>query len=191
MNRLVEIGFEPAGHWKLIGSAEDLSLELFRHGSQRNILYAFVSDGEVKYVGKTVQPLRTRMNGYRYPGATQGTNIRNNARIKALLRDGAAVDILALPDNGLLHYGQFHVNLAAGLEDNIISVLKPEWNRGTKEGLPDCESTEVDPPVPIDTFTMHFASNLLSHRFFQHPCGSRPVIRRRWATDRDFLWRFF
>ena len=41
------------------------------------------------------------------------------------------MDILALPDNGLLHYGQFHVSLAAGLEDSIISVIAPPWNHGT------------------------------------------------------------
>ena len=139
MNRLLEIGFEPAGHWRQ--SADGIDCELFRHASQRNILYAFVSDGQVKYVGKTVQPLRTRMAGYRKPALTQTTNVRNNAKIKALLQAGAAVDILALPDNGLLHYGQFHVNLAAGLEDNIISVLNPEWN-GNRESPP------TDPTLP-------------------------------------------
>ena len=67
MNRLLEIGFELAGHWRLVDDA--LSLQLARHALQRNILYAFVSDGEVKYVGKTTQPLRTRLNGQRHkPG---------------------------------------------------------------------------------------------------------------------------
>ncbi len=65
MNRLLEIGFEPAGHW--LPNGNDLVLQLFRHSSQRNILYAFVSDGEVKYVGKTVQSLSARMGGARIP----------------------------------------------------------------------------------------------------------------------------
>lgn len=126
MNRLTQIGFELAGHWKL--EDEQLSLELIRHGSQKNILYAFVCDGEVKYVGKTVQTLARRMHGYRNPGETQMTNVKNHQNIRRLLNAGAAVDVLALPDNGLLHYGQFHVNLAAGLEDSIIAVIQPEWN---------------------------------------------------------------
>ena len=44
----------------------------------------------------------------------------------------SVIEIHALPDNGLLYYGGFHVNLAAGLEDNLIKILKPEWNRGGK-----------------------------------------------------------
>jgi hypothetical protein len=103
MNRLLEIGFHTAGRWQLVDG--ELSLELLRHGTQKNILCAFVSDGDVKYVGKTVQPLAKRLYGYKNPGPSQSTNIRNNALIKELLRSGAVVDILALPDNGLLHYG--------------------------------------------------------------------------------------
>lgn len=131
MNRLLEIGFEPAGHWIL--ENDQIKCELIRHSSQRNILYAFVCDGEVKYVGKTVRALATRMAGYKTPGKTQTTNIANHRRIKQLLAQNVAVEILALPDNGLLHYGQFHLNLAAGLEDDIIRVIDPEWNGGATE----------------------------------------------------------
>ena len=128
MNRLLEIGFEPAGHWSLEGEA--LRFDLARHATQKNVLYAFVCDGQVKYIGKTVQPLRVRLSGYRTPADTQSTNIANNRRIRELVAAGVAVEILALPDNGLLHYGPFHVNLAAALEDDIIRVIKPEWNGG-------------------------------------------------------------
>ena len=140
MNRLLEIKFEPAGHWLLKGDA--LTYELFRHASQQTIRYAFISDGEVKYVGKTVRSLHSRIGGYKNPASSQTTNVRNNSRIIALLQSGAAVDILALPDNGLLHYGQFHINLAAGLEDSIISLLKPEWNGNTVSPL-----TEMSLPI--------------------------------------------
>ena len=66
------------------------------------------------------------MYGYQNPGPSQNTNIRNNNLIKEFLSRGESVDIFALPDNGLLHYGDFHINLAAGLEDSIVSSLKPE-----------------------------------------------------------------
>jgi hypothetical protein len=145
VNRLLEIGFEPAGHWVLENGT--LSFELVRHSSQRNVLYAFVCDGQVKYVGKTVRSLATRMAGYKSPGPTQSTNIRNHARIMQVLAAGAAVEILVLPDNGLLHYGQFHVNLAAGLEDDIIGVLNPEWNGGAPEEISK-SSTEEAAAVP-------------------------------------------
>ena len=38
------------------------------------------------------------------------------------------VEIYVLPDNGLMHYGGFHLNLAAGLEDSLIRDLEPPWN---------------------------------------------------------------
>ena len=55
----------------------------------------------------------------------QSINARNHKNIRALLERGSAVEILALPDNGLLHYGQFHLNLAAALEDDLIRVIDP------------------------------------------------------------------
>lgn len=132
MNRLLDVGFEPAGHWIL----EDgkLRFDLIRHSSQKNILYAFICDGQVQYVGKTTRALAVRMAGYKTPGRTQTTNINNHQRIKQLLAEGVAVEIFALPDSGLLHYGQFHLNLAAALEDDIIRVIDPEWNGGRSEG---------------------------------------------------------
>lgn len=168
MNRLLAIGFEPAGHW--VVSGESLFFELTRHSTQRNILYAFVCDGDVKYVGKTTQTLRARMNGYKKPGQTQVTNIRNSARIRQLLSSGSVVDILALPDNGLLHYGQFHVNLAAGLEDDIIRLLKPEWNgAGSKHVLDESDTPVPSASVvetPIDSFRLVLHKTYYNHGFF-------------------------
>jgi hypothetical protein len=146
VNRLLEIGFDLAGHW--VAEQDSLKFELLRYGEQKNILYAFVSDGQVKYVGKTVRKLTVRMAGYRNPGPTQSTNINNNARIRALLSGGAAVDIYALPDNGLLHYGKFHLNLAAALEDDIIRVIDPEWNGGTRESSTEQVTTELGIVAP-------------------------------------------
>jgi len=155
MNRLLEIGFEPAGHWLL--EDNKLKFALTRHSTQKNILYAFVCDGQVQYVGKTIRALSTRMSGYKNPGKTQTTNINNHQRIMGLLSTGAAVEILALPDNGLLHYGQFHVNLAAALEDDIIRIMDPEWNGGTVEGATDApasDAAEADLKSPAtQTFT--------------------------------------
>lgn len=168
MNRLLEIGFEPAGHWVL--EHDKLRFDLTRHSTQKNILYAFVCDGQVKYVGKTVRALSTRMSGYKNPGKTQTTNINNHRRIKELLLNGVAVEILALPDNGLLHYGQFHVNLAAALEDDIIRVIDPEWNGGTVEGatsLPASAAADVESESPAtQTFTFTLQPTYYRTGFF-------------------------
>lgn len=83
------------------------------------------------------------MQGYKRPGPSQTTNVRGHQRIKELLAAGQTVSIWALPDNGLLRYGGFHVNLAAGLEDSIINELRPVWNMtGVLDSLPTRVTSE-------------------------------------------------
>ena len=127
MERLINIGFKKVGQWVLEKNQIILSLE--GENKTANILYSFISNGTILYIGKTNQPLKKRMYGYQNPGPTQSTNLKNNRFITEKLKNGEPVDIYALPDNGLLHYGGFHVNLAAGLEDSLVSILKPTWNQ--------------------------------------------------------------
>lgn len=169
MNRLLEIGFEPAGHWLL--SDGKLKVELTRHATQANVLYAFVCDGDVMYVGKSVQTLSRRMAGYKAPAKTQITNINNNRQILDLLSEGSAIEILALPDNGLLHYGKFHLNLAAALEDDIIRTINPKWNGGKAEpvsttSLTDLESQTGVPQVFNETFCFVLQPTYFRSGFF-------------------------
>jgi hypothetical protein len=93
-----------------------------------NVLYSFVSGDEILYVGKTTRALRDRMYQYQRPGSSQRTNIRVNAAISDMLRTGASIEIHVLPDPGNMEYRGFHLNLAAGLEDSLISELDPKWN---------------------------------------------------------------
>jgi hypothetical protein len=131
MNRLIDIGFRKVGEWKML--SENISPNLSDLANSSNILYAFISDGEAVYVGKTTQTLQGRLYGYQKPGPTQFTNIKGNKLLKKLLAEGKSVDIYALPDNGLHHFGVFHLNLAAGLEDSIITTLEPKWNGTLKK----------------------------------------------------------
>ena len=131
MKRLLKIGFKKAGDWIL----EDQKPKYVLEGLENtpNILYAFISEGNVNYVGKTIQSLKGRMYGYENPGPTQFTNIRVNRKIGELLSRGKPIEIYALPDTGLLYYGDFHINLAAAIEDSIIQIVNPPWNRSEKE----------------------------------------------------------
>ena len=94
MDRLLEIGFQIVGDWSI--REGEIVFELTRMMADKKILYSFVTDGEVKYIGKSIRSLSSRMYGYQRPGPTQRTNIRNQANIKALLGQGKTVDILAL-----------------------------------------------------------------------------------------------
>ncbi len=194
MNRLLEIGFVPAGHWLLEG--EKLKFVLTRHSTQKNILYAFVCDGEVKYVGKTIRSLSQRMSGYKTPGPTQTTNIGNHRRIRQLLFKGIFVEIYALPDNGLLHYGQFHLNLAAALEDSIIRVVDPEWNGGKAEAVvasssaPDPASESVllkEESMPTETFEFVLHPSYHASGFFNVGVGPAKYFGADGETIELFL----
>jgi hypothetical protein len=104
-------------------------------------------NGDLTYIGKTTRTLRARMSGYRNPGPTQSTNIRNNERIRSALSQGKRVEIYAFRDTGLLKLGGFHLNLAAGLEDSLVRELSPPWNGGRKDA-PEQEAT-IPQPAPV------------------------------------------
>ena len=121
------MGFRKCGEWRM----EDGKLKcvLTDNAAAPNVLYAFISEGTVLYIGKTVNSLKKRMYGYQNPVATQSTNLKGNKFIREFLAGGRVVEVHALPDNGLLFYGGFHVNLAAGLEDSLIKKIDPKWNK--------------------------------------------------------------
>lgn len=126
MQRLLDIGFKQAGYWSL--EKDRLVFKVNALNNSPNALYAFISCNTVLYVGKTTQTLSKRLQGYQNPGSSQFTNIRNNTNIKKILILKGSVEIYALPDTGLLNYGGFKINLAAGLEDSLIRTLLPAWN---------------------------------------------------------------
>ncbi|NHZ44599.1 GIY-YIG nuclease family protein [Massilia aquatica] len=135
LNRLLAIGFKPVGKWSTVNNVLRLTLEpAVMH--EQNVLYAFVVDGALTYVGKTTQSLLKRMQGYRSPASSAerggSTNIKNNRNILNALSIGSTVDIYALHALPSQQHGEFSVNLCAGLEDSLINALLPPWNgRGT------------------------------------------------------------
>ena len=147
MHRLLKIGFRKLGEWQKSGDA--LRYELNSSAPHPNTLYAFVVDGEVKYVGKTTRTLRGRLNGYVRPGPTQATNLRNHENVLTSLGSGEVVEIFALPDEDLHYFGGFHLNLAAGLEDSLIKSLNPLWNGGGKATQEE-EQDQRTPPTAVD-----------------------------------------
>jgi len=132
MKRLTKIGFVKVGYWTLESSG--IQLNLISNANTSNALYSFVSGGEVKYIGKTTRKLSVRLKGYQSPGPTQLTNIRVKEKIKDLLSQGQPLDIYILPDNGLLKIGDYNLSVPAGLEDNLINKINPDWNITGKNG---------------------------------------------------------
>lgn len=145
-DRLIEIGFKACARWVVTEGKLQLELapdtpEMRARLKSRAALYAFVSDGLVLYVGKTALTLERRFAGYRSPTATQSTNLHCNARIKELVATGREVQILMLAGLTPLQWGEFELNIAAGLEDSLIAELAPPWNGGAK---PITESEAIE-----------------------------------------------
>lgn len=152
MKRLADIGFEKVGRWVLVG--DQIELELTSLASAERVLYAFISNDDVMYIGKTTRALENRLCGYKYPGPTQSTNIKNNSNIRETLFNGGDVEIWALADRGQLQVGEFKVNMAAGLEDDLINKIRPPWNGrdATSDKKPPKPRTSgnaaIDPKLP-------------------------------------------
>ena len=127
VQRIKNVGFRLVGEWKL--DTDKLQCALSDCQAAVNVLYAFASDGEILYIGKSVRSLKQRLYGYQNPGRTQFTNIKANKLIREALGVKKVISIYAFVDPGELRHGEFRVNLAAGLEDNLIATLKPAWNK--------------------------------------------------------------
>ncbi len=123
-------GFVEVGKWKLNEHLRSgVAFELYRFKEKR-VVYAFVIDAEVKYIGvcdNTSTTLKNRMSRYQsLQGA--GTNERIANKIKDCLNRGKAVKIFALKPESTLQYKGLNVDLVKGLENPLIERLKPEWN---------------------------------------------------------------
>jgi len=177
MDRLLKIGFKKMGEWHAADGG--LRYELDSVAPHPHTLYAFVVDGDVKYVGKTTQSLGGRLNSYAKPARTQATNLRNHASIRAAIEAGSVVLIYALPDEELHHYGVFHLNLAAGLEDSIIRTLKPEWNGGRKVLQEEEEAEELIVAAPaaiLGAFDVILQPTYWGKGFFNTGVAGSPML---------------
>jgi len=181
MNRLLAIGFIPVGSW-VLNENHAIRYTLNSNQNTRNILYAFISNGTIMYVGKTTQTLNSRMYGYQNPGPTQSTNIRVNDLLRKSIIGDIPVDIFIHIDNGLLSYGGFRINIAAGLEDTLIYETNPEWNySGKNKFKEDPESEDIKkakdpiPEIKTEIKTIGSFSVVLGHTYFTQGFFNVPV----------------
>jgi hypothetical protein len=124
---LFDLGFCEAGTWKLAG--KNINADISSHATVRDFLYAFTSGTQILYIGKSTNTFAQRMAQYEQPGPTQKTNIRNNRDIKQLLLAGERVGIMVFIEPEPIYFRGYRVNLAAGLEDELIRRFRPKWNK--------------------------------------------------------------
>lgn len=131
LGRISELGFRKVGQWHLVGEQLDFQVSS-EDRNEKNVLYAFVTNGELSYIGKTTQSLKDRLQRYKTPAknAIKGgsTNIKNNKNILAKLMAGESVEIYIFRSKEETVLSGFAVNFAAALEDSLINELRPPWN---------------------------------------------------------------
>jgi hypothetical protein len=125
MKRLLNLGFVEQGEWLL--NNDSLDYNIMQTLENCSLLYCFVVNNIPKYIGVTRKGLNNRMYQYKNPSISQSTNIRINNFILNELNEHR-VKIYTLIDQGQLKYSGFSVNIAHGLEYNLISQYNPEWN---------------------------------------------------------------
>ena len=80
-------------------------------------LYAFVVEGEVKYIGLTNRVLRSRMSDYAHINNSQTDRLRR--LIVHELTDGRIVDV----------FGWKHMDILKAEEVRLRAAYRPPWNR--------------------------------------------------------------
>jgi hypothetical protein len=145
MIKLLEIGFEIVGNWEI--SKKDTSRiahTISSHSDLTDLIYAFVSDNQVKYIGMTDSTLKKRMDLYKSGkenGTAGSTNKKVHTEILRLLKNQKKVDIYVLSNVALPTYKGFRVSIAFGIELSLIEHFENStkeigglWNkRGTTQ----------------------------------------------------------
>ena len=126
LDDLLSIGFSKVGEWELVN--EQLRPRIEKLKLAKPTLYAFTLKRKIMYVGKTRRRLYKRMNDYSRGYEGQKTSHRIHMILKEMISNNHNIEIYGLHNEMPLNFGKFKINLPAGLEDNIISTIKPIWN---------------------------------------------------------------
>lgn len=164
---LLNLGFVDVGKW--VSSGNFISYEFDGVDADANqvwsdaskALYAFVLGTRVLYIGKTARSIRKRYVGYCRPGKRQATNLRCHHNIKAAIAENNEIRIFAFVPITYLQYASFEINLAAGLEDDLIRAFDPPWN-GRERGQPISEESEREEAEEIERQVTSSVNDALS-----------------------------
>lgn len=100
-----------------------LGIEMHANEFATNLLYAFVENETVRYIGFTEKTFANRLYGYGRPGSDQATNRRVNAYAKTILNGLGELTIYCFTEPEQLQFRGVNINLASGLEINLIKQV--------------------------------------------------------------------
>lgn len=131
------VGFVLLGEFKLVDSEAGKMRFTCRAETlmdRERICYAFVSNAQVKYIGRAERRLGKRIQEYCQDSkATKKKRQKLHRGLRDDLRNGCKLHIYALPGDGWRgEYGGCPVDLAAGIEPMLIAkfeTLTLGWNK--------------------------------------------------------------
>ena len=118
MEESEKIELKYAGKWTI--NDGELDFELENYANKINILYTFIVNNKIMYIGKSNKTLWEQMNNY-----------KNNLRIKKCLLKRKNVEIHVFFSNELLSHGDSNIILSDIFEDSLIYLIRPKWNKPT------------------------------------------------------------
>lgn len=80
------------------------------------------------YLGRSRRSLSKRMYSYKKLGPTQITNTKNNNHIRVAPEAYKSIFIYALVHWEHVEHIGIPINVAAGIEDELIERMRPPWN---------------------------------------------------------------
>ena len=118
------LSFDVPGEWK----------------SRRDVVYAFVANGAVIYIGETSSGMGTRFANYRYGNSVPGdTDNRIKLAITQALLDGDTVAIWASQPVAELHLPSgvvLRMPASKPLEEHLIGLIQPQQNVKMRAATP-------------------------------------------------------
>jgi hypothetical protein len=139
-----KLGFKKVGKWE---RDKDEDEEIFfvderdeKEQKQKELVYAFVANGVVMYIGQTEKTLQERMGNYEKTYKSQGRNFRGNEQIKDALNENHkevlvyAISLDEIRTKKINMVGEeIGLTTTDAFEKIAIGTINPEWNIDGKE----------------------------------------------------------
>ena len=148
MDQLKEIGFFPAGHFRLVKGK--LKLDLEYDEDYGDFLFCLTVGEKPMFIRKASGTLAKNFQAYLDASDKSREEARVGRFMSSFLEENPSdnVAIHVFIDYGLFRYGKFVVNLPNGLETSIINTVKPPWNNPEqKSTLPQLPGEETSKSV--------------------------------------------
>ncbi len=186
LNILKKIGFKEIGCWTISNKDSDRINYVIddEYLSEKDLLYSFVCDEIVYYIGKTDSTLKSRMTNYKagkLNGSAGSTNKYVHDKILNLIKNDKKVIIYILLDCEKLKYHGINISLASGLELNLIKSFNTEelWNsRGSSTNKKDKKlHLNIDSKKISNEFTNDSNSNKIFELILRKEYYNKGIIQ--------------